>query len=88
MLRITIERVPSGDLPRELVGTVDVVDDDTGTAEIGNYDVTACDAAGREVRSVLEDVRRKEGVWALAADALTEAVAARLLAGEDRGGVL
>lgn len=40
MLRVTIELVPFGDEARaEVVDVIEIVNDGTGTIEVGNYDV-------------------------------------------------
>jgi len=39
MLRITIELIPASGLPPKHLGTACIINDGTGSAEVGNYDV-------------------------------------------------
>lgn len=65
MLRVTVERVPYGDETRaERLGTLRIVNDGTGGAEVGNYDVELDDQNGAATGRV-DLYPRGWGAWPL-----------------------
>ncbi len=68
MVRITIEIVPYGSLEnKRILGSVDIINDGTGTKTIGNYSVTAINGNGKVFRKCkIEGYRRKaDSIWKL-----------------------
>lgn len=69
MLRLTLELLPRGD-DRTVIplGTVEIVNDDTGTEEIGNYHVSQRGTVHAD--ATVTGVRRSAGHWPVALAAL------------------
>jgi len=73
MLRITIDVIPFGDFEcAERLGCVDVVNDLSGTEDLGNYLVFLVDSAGEptELIGEIEGFKRDREFWRLVIEAL------------------
>jgi hypothetical protein len=68
MMVIRLETPENPGLP---LGSVEIVNDNTGTAVLGNYQIQLLDQAGAEIeRAQLKHFPRKLGPWELATQAL------------------
>lgn len=69
MIRITVQLLPKGDEARaRTLGSMDIVNDGTGSEELGNYDATLhaeyTPPEGRKAR-VINFRRQRQSVWTL-----------------------
>jgi hypothetical protein len=73
MLRVTIDVIPFGDFEcSERLGTLDIVNDLSGTEELGNYLVFLVDGAGEPIELIgeIEGFKRDREFWCLVIEAL------------------
>lgn len=77
MLRVKIELHPAGEEPVQLLHSIDIVNDETGSFLSGNYEVTL---DGKEQVKIMR-YPRKLGALRLAQKALIELTAARFREG-------
>lgn len=71
MIRVTVEIDRFGLGYTNCIGFVDIVNDGTGTKEVGNYDVSTKPAGGRIQKARVEGYQRGDGWLPLVAKALT-----------------
>lgn len=68
MLRVTVEIVPFGDEEeKQLLGTMEIINDGSGDGRIGNYIIRRDDAV-----AAVHDYPRKAGFWELTRQALNK----------------
>ena len=75
MLRVTIDLIPFGreELKKEL-GVVEIINDGTGNAELGNYDVYVNQDKPIGGKFRIENFIRSFGFWELVTDVLNKKI--------------